>query len=125
MDIEQGFWQVLDRLVTESEIIIDRPKGTAHPRYPEFVYPLDYGYLSGTSSSDGDGIDIWRGSDPAERVDAIMCIVDLTKRDSEIKILLGCTEEEKMTVCCVHNETEFMKGILIRRDVIVCTSLQT
>ena len=44
-----------------------------------------------------------------------MCIVDLMKRDSEIKILIGCTEEEKMEVYKTHNETQYMKGVLIRR----------
>jgi len=42
--------------------------------------------------------------------------VDLMKRDSEIKILIGCTEEEKAIVYRTHNETEFMKGILINRQ---------
>ena len=44
-----------------------------------------------------------------------MCIVDLMKRDSEIKILIGCTDEEKMEVYQTHNETQYQKGILIRR----------
>ena len=44
-----------------------------------------------------------------------MCIVDLLKRDSEIKILIGCTEEEKMEVYRTHNETQYMKGIMVRR----------
>jgi inorganic pyrophosphatase len=113
---DTDFWQALEKLVSESEIIIDRPKGTAHPRYPDFIYPLDYGYLKGTSAPDGDGIDVWRGSDPAERIDAIMCIVDLVKRDSEIKLLIGCTEEEKTLVFRVHNETEMQKGVMIRRE---------
>lgn len=56
--MDKGFWQALDRLVAECETVIDRPKGTAHPRWPEFVYPLDYGYLRGTSSMDGGGIDV-------------------------------------------------------------------
>jgi len=111
------FWVVLDKLVSESEIVIDRPKGSAHPRYPDFIYPLDYGYLKGTTAMDGGGVDVWRGSDPAGNLDAIMCIVDLVKRDSEIKLLIGCTEEEKAQVYQVHNETEFMKGVIIRRDV--------
>lgn len=55
------------------------------------------------------------GNDSRKQIDAIMCIVDLMKRDSEIKILIGCTEEEKEIVCHTHNETEYMKGILIRR----------
>ena len=64
---------------------------------------------------DGGGIDVWVGSDKEKKVDAIMCIVDLMKRDSEIKILIGCTEEEKRLVYQTHNESENMKGILIRR----------
>ncbi len=37
------------------------------------------------------------------------------KKDSEIKILIGCTEHEKNIIYKIHNETQFMKGILIRR----------
>lgn len=108
------FWRALDSLVDNSEIVIDRPKGTAHPKYPDFIYNVDYGYLKNTSSMDGAGIDVWIGSGE-KKIDAIMCIVDLMKRDSEIKILIGCTEEEKQIVYQTHNETEYMKGILIRR----------
>lgn len=108
------FWRALDSLVDNSEIVIDRPKETAHPKYPDFIYKVDYGYLKNTSSMDGAGIDVWIGSGE-KKIDAIMCIVDLMKRDSEIKILIGCTEEEKQIVYQTHNETEYMKGILIRR----------
>ena len=108
------FWRALDSLVDNSEIVIDRPKGTAHPKYPDFIYKVDYGYLKNTSSVDGAGIDVWIGSGE-KKIDAIMCIVDLMKRDSEIKILIGCTEEEKQIVYQTHNETEYMKGILITR----------
>ncbi len=109
------FWAALDKLADTSEIIIDRPKGSRHPRYPEILYSVDYGYLEGTSSADGGGIDVWRGSNPAGQIDAIICTVDLVKKDSEIKILIGCTEEEKKRVYEFHNETELMKGIMIRR----------
>ncbi len=115
MDIYKGdFWDALDELVNSTEIIIDRPKGTSHPKYPNFIYRVDYGYLKDTSSMDGSGIDVWVGSSK-KKVDAVMCIVDLMKKDSEIKILIGCTEEEKSIVYETHNETQFMKGILIRR----------
>lgn len=75
------FWRALDSLVDNSEIVIDRPKGTAHPKYPDFIYKVDYGYLKNTSSMDGAGIDVWIGSGE-KKIDAIMCIVDLMKRDS-------------------------------------------
>lgn len=72
-------------------------------------------YLENTTSMDGAGIDVWVGTNKDKKIDAVMCIVDLMKKDSEIKILLGCTEEEKNIVYSTHNETQYMKGILIRR----------
>lgn len=115
MDRNEGFWAALDRLVEESEIVIDRPKGTAHPKFPDFIYKVDYGYLKNTSSMDGGGIDVWVGTDEVKRVGGVMCIVDLLKRDSEIKILIGCTKEEEEIVFETHNGSEFMKGVLVRR----------
>lgn len=113
--MDNEFWSAIDKLVEESEIVIDRPKGTTHPKYPDFIYKVDYGYLKDTSSMDGAGIDVWVGSDKRRQIDAIICIVDLIKRDSEVKILIGCTEDEKEIVHQTHNQTEFMKGVLIRR----------
>jgi inorganic pyrophosphatase len=97
-------WSALDVLVAASQIIVDRPRGSAHPRYPEFIYPLDYGYLAGTTSPDGGGIDVWLGSLPERRVTAVICNEDLAKRDSEVKLLLGCMPEEAQTVLGVHNQ---------------------
>lgn len=115
METTSDFWSALDELVDSSEIIIDRPKGTAHPKYPALIYQVDYGYLGDTSSMDGDGIDVWVGTAKDKYCDAIMVIVDLLKRDSEIKILIACTEEEKEIIYRTHNQTPTMKGILIRR----------
>ena len=112
---DDAFWAALDRLMASSRLVIDRPKGTAHPRYPDMIYPLDYGYLADTTAMDGGGIDVWAGSDPARGLDAVMVTVDLVKRDSEIKLLIGCTEEEKQLVWHQHNDSESMKGMLIRR----------
>ena len=109
------FWDALDALLRQSRVVIDRPKGTAHPRYPHVRYPADYGYLAGTASMDGGGIDLWRGSAGSGQMDAVICTVDLMKRDSEIKLLIGCTKEETERIYTFHNETEYMKGLLIQR----------
>ena len=116
MEADDGFWEAVERLVKESKIVIDRPKGTVHPRFADFVYGVDYGYLDNTSSMDDGGIDVWVGTDGRKQIDAVMCVIDLMKRDSEIKILIGCTDEEKEIVYQTHNRTDGMKGILIRRD---------
>lgn len=113
--MNREFWALLDALTESSEIVIDRPKGSCHPRYPHCIYPVDYGYLEDTTSMDGGGIDLWRGSLDGGRVNAIICTVDALKRDSEIKLLIGCTAEEQQTILDFHNDSEYMKGILLKR----------
>ena len=115
MPNNKEFWQAIDTLVANGKTVIDRPKGSAHPRFSNLQYPLDYGYIENTTSMDGGGIDVWRGSLTENKVDAMICTVDLMKKDSEIKLLIGCTEEEMQTVYKFHNNSEFMKGILIKR----------
>lgn len=88
------FWQALDELARTHRLIIDRPRGSAHPRYEDMIYPLDYGYLDGTTAGDGAGIDVWAGSDPSAGVGGILCTADPHKKDTEVKIMLGCTESE-------------------------------
>mgnify|MGYP000000379593 FL=1 len=117
MKYDHDFWSAIDTLVSSGKIVIDRPKGSTHPRFPHIRYDVDYGYIENTTSMDGDGIDVWKGSLSSVNVNAIVCTVDLLKRDSEIKLLIGCTEDEMKTVCDFHNDSELMKGILIRREV--------
>jgi inorganic pyrophosphatase len=97
------FWASLDALVASATLIIDRPCGSAHPRFPAFLYPLDYGYLEGTSACDGGGIDVWVGSLQPREVVGVLACADLAKRDAEIKILLGCSREEALLALRTHN----------------------
>ena len=113
-NFDKGFWEALDKLVQTSEMVIDRPKGSAHPRYPGAIYPLDYGYLSGTASMDGEGIDVWLGTgEPLP--DALLCTFDPLKKDSELKLLLGCSETEKAAALRFHTQVLHMNALLVRR----------
>ncbi len=69
-EFDNSFWEAIDDLVNQSEIIIDRPKGSVHPKYLNFIYNVDYGYLKNTSSMDGAGIDVWVGTN-GNKVDTI------------------------------------------------------
>ena len=69
--INEDYWKALDELVSNSEIVIDRPRGSAHPRFPNFIYKVDYGYLKNTSSMDGAGIDVWIGSGD-KKIDSVV-----------------------------------------------------
>ena len=119
MNANPEFWRALEELIAGSEIVIDRPRGSRHPRLSHIIYPLDYGYLANTTSPDGDGIDVWLGSGEDRTLRAILLSVDLEKRDSEIKLLLGLSAEETAAIYAFYNEYPGMKALLIEREEII------
>jgi inorganic pyrophosphatase len=106
MQTDISFWQAMTDLIMTNATIIDRPKGSTHPRYPNQTYPLDYGYLENTMASDGGGIDIWIGSrnDIDKILTGILCTFDTLKRDAEIKLLIGCTGKDIQIIQDFHKE---------------------
>lgn len=103
----------MSELIVNNLLIIDRPKGSSHPRYGESIYPLDYGYLENTTSSDGGGIDVWLGSlnivvenQNVKTLTGILCTFDTLKRDAEIKLLIGCTEKDIQIIREFHSDMQ-------------------
>lgn len=112
-----AFWEALEALIRSSGIQVDRPQGSAHPRFPEMRYPRDYGYLSGTRSNDRQGLDLWLGSDPEGRLEGVILTVDPGKRDAEIKLLLGCSQAD-LDAIQQFFDTNGMTAWVIRRKEI-------
>jgi inorganic pyrophosphatase len=102
--------------VSQHRIVIDRPAGSVHPRFPSFVYPLDYGYLEGTRSADGAGIDAWVGSLPGKEVIGIVCTLDRLKHEAELKLLVSCTTAEMEIALAAHNEGNQAAVLVLRPD---------
>lgn len=48
--------QYLGQTVT---VTIDRPLGSTHPKYPDMVYPINYGYVPGIFAGDGAEQDVY------------------------------------------------------------------
>lgn len=40
-------------------VAVDRPLGSHHPEYPDLYYPVNYGYIKGTVSPDGEEQDVY------------------------------------------------------------------
>ena len=111
----------MTQLAATNSITVDRPKGAAHPRYPDLIYPLDYGYLENTSAGDGDRIDVWIGSLDNETLTGILCTFDKLKQDAEIKLLLGCTSEDVQTIRHFNDRmrTLFIPNPMVEDDLSV------
>ena len=98
MKLDTLFWQEMTQLININQIIIDRPKGNPHPRYPDMNYPCDYGYLENTTAGDGDGIDVWIGTLSGKQLTGILCTFDTLKCDAEIKLLIGCSQDDVQVI---------------------------
>lgn len=59
MTFEERKAQVKSYLGKTVDIIIDRPMGSAHPKYPEVIYPVNYGYIPDVLGGDGEELDVY------------------------------------------------------------------
>ena len=110
------FWLLADEMVRTHRIVIDRPGGSAHPRYPDIIYPLDYGFLEGTSALDGDGVDCWVGSLPGSSLTGVIVTVDGFKQDTELKWLIGCTAQEMNRALATHRSEHQAALLIVRHE---------
>ena len=115
-----SFWEALQDLVKNNPLRIDRPRGSRHPRYPDFIYPLDYGYLEGTRSADGGGVDVWLGAGQetaaghVPSLTGLLLTLDRVKQDVEVKLLLNCTHKE-MEIAQRASNSQSMNAVLLKR----------
>lgn len=55
--LRQAFaWCWLGKTV---DVVIDRPMGSAHPKHPDLIYSVNYGFLAGVPGGDGDNQDAY------------------------------------------------------------------
>ena len=47
------------RIGDKVRVIVDRPIGTAHPKHPDIIYPINYGYVEGIIAPDGEEQDCY------------------------------------------------------------------
>lgn len=106
------FWQKIDTLLSSSTLEVVRKKGETHITYPDLVYPADYGRLK--DDNNDKGICVYIGSGRME-VKSLIVAADILKRDLDVKILVGCNDEEEESVLRFLNQTDFQKTILVRR----------
>lgn len=76
-----------DPLGLRVEVTVDRPLGSRHPRFPETVYPVNYGFVAGVLGGDGEAQDVYiLGVDrPVERFRGRVIAVIRRAEDREEK----------------------------------------
>lgn len=107
------FWQKVDTVFLSSHLNITRHKGESHPQFKNLVYPVEYGHLE--DAGNGDGISVYVGSKSRSEITAIVVAADILQKTIDVKMLVGCTEEEINEVLHFLNQTDYQKTVMIRR----------
>lgn len=113
------FWQKLDTLYLSGTLTIDHPRGSTNEDYTNLVYPVDYGYLSGSQNDKEHHIRAYKGSAPVASVGAVVVCADILNRDVEVKLLIGVTPQEEEAILVFLDQTDFQKAVLLRRGETV------
>lgn len=64
---------------------IDRPAGSSHPRYPDMIYPINYGYVDDIYAEDGDPQDIYLlgNTEPLDEFEGY--VIAVYRRDDDVE----------------------------------------
>jgi inorganic pyrophosphatase len=108
-------WERWEELIESHGITVDRPLGSHHPIYPEIIYPIDYGYINNTVSTDGAEVDIFIGT-ATNKLVAVLFTADFRKGDREAKLLYNCSPAEIYLVNgFINYDPALMRGRLLMR----------
>lgn len=108
-------WHHWEVLIESNGIELDRPATSAHPQYPEIIYPLNYGYIRHTFSSDQQEVDVFAGSSDGGLV-GLIATRDYRRNDRELKLLWQCTPQEiYMANGFINFDRQKLEGTLVMR----------
>ena len=109
--IHKGDRSALGKTYTVS---IDRPIGTVHPKHPDIVYPINYGYVAGLVAGDGEEQDVYilGINEPVDEARVVIIAVIERLDDNEDK-WVGVPEELLGTdicyECSINKAIEFQE----------------
>ena len=98
----------LDKIV---DVIIDKPLGSRHSeKYPNHIYPVNYGYVPNTISGDGEELDAYIVGifEPVEEYEG-KCIAAIHRLDDDDDKLVIAPEEKIYTKQQIEALVEFQE----------------
>ncbi len=101
----------------EVEVVMDRPLGSRHPRYPELIYEVNYGFVPGTRAADGRELDVYYlGIEGPVECATGVCIAVVHRYDDDKLVVVppGVTLTDAKIMGAVAFQERFFKTQLIR-----------
>ena len=105
LDVEKEAYKLLKKLIIREKletmigqnikVYVDRPIGSVHPKYPDIIYPVNYGYIKEIEAVDNEYQDVYvLGED--KQINYCNCkIVGVIERENDIEDKLIVTTDNK------------------------------
>lgn len=110
------FWQKIDSLLLSLEYQKVVNKNSSHPHYQSLVFPVEYGHLCDGNDKFKKVCGAFMGSLKENSCDSLIVCCDLLLTQIDVKLLIGCTDDEKKSCLTFMNDITFQKAILIERS---------
>ena len=97
------------------KVIVDRPLGTYHPKQKDLFYPVNYGYVEGTISGDGEELDCYLLGvfEPVKEYTG-KCIAIIHRTNDNDDKLIIVPENKEYSDDAINALTEFQERFLIQ-----------
>ena len=100
------------------EVIMDRPLGSKHPKHG-FIYPVNYGYIPGTISGDGEELDAYvlGEHDPLEKFTGrVVAIIHRTNDDDDKLVVMkdGRNYTDEQIRALTEFQEQWFESIILR-----------
>lgn len=101
-------------------VTMDRQLDTSHPKHG-FEYPVNYGFIDGTTSGDGEEIDVYVLSvnEPRESFTGICVAVIHRTNDNDDKLVVvadGTTITDEEIRNQTHFQEQWLESVIIRKS---------
>lgn len=107
--VDENSADLMDDLGKTVRVIVDRPKGSAHPEHPDMIYEVSYGYVeNGKIQPDGEAVDVYILSENAP-MDVYTGTVTalIHRRDDDEDKLVVTSEDVRPTWEEIRKKTHF------------------
>ena len=114
--MDNQYKEIIGSVVTGT---VDRPLGSAHPDYPDMIYPINYGYVDGVFAGDGEEQDVYiLGADePLKAYTGRVIAVYHRTNDTEDKWIVsvdGKDYSDDEILEKIEFQEKYYEGILLR-----------
>ena len=100
-------------------VTMDRPLGSTHPKHPDMVYPVNYGFIPGTVSGDGAELDAYvlGVNEPLKTFTGACIAVIHRTNDNDDKLVVvpsGQTLDDTAIRAATHFQEQFFESEIWR-----------